>query len=248
MLKEGLIDWVRDYFKKNGNCKAVVGISGGTDSSVTAAVLCEAIGKENVIGVLMPNGDQHDIDVSLALVKHLGIEYHVVNIKNMVEAVKVQVAETMNCDPNLTDAYKTNTPARLRMTVLYGICALVGGRVANTCNLSEDYVGYSTKYGDAAGDFSVLSSFTKTEVREIGRELGLPAMFVEKVPEDGMSGKSDEERLGFTYATLDHYIRTGVIESEELKENIERKHRANLHKMKMMPVYDYMDRDSYFEG
>ena len=125
------------------------------------------------------------------------------------------------------------------MTVLYGICALVGGRVTNTCNLSEDYVGYSTKFGDAAGDFSVLSSFTKTEVKEIGRELGLPSIFVDKIPEDGMSGKSDEDRLGFTYATLDRYIRTGEIDDEATRERIERMHRANLHKLLPMPAYKY---------
>lgn len=234
-----LITWVKDYFKANGNPKAVIGISGGTDSSVSAAILVKALGKENVIGVLMPNGQQHDIDVSLELVKFLDIKYHVVNIKDMVGAVTSAISSELNTDPDLVDAYHTNTPSRIRMTVLYGICALYSGRVANTCNLSEDYVGYSTKFGDAAGDFSILSSFTKTEVKEIGREIGLPSVFVDKVPEDGMSGKSDEERLGFTYATLDRYIRTGEIESEALREDIERKHRANLHKLQPMPTFKY---------
>ena len=227
MKKDGAIEWIREYFKGNDSLKAVIGISGGTDSSVSAALLCEALGKDRVIGVLMPCGEQHDIDVSQKLVDYLGIKYYTVNIKEPVSPL------------HDTDAYKTNTPARVRMTVLYGICALVGGRVANTCNLSEDYVGYSTKFGDAAGDFSILSSFTKTEVKEIGRELGLPSIFVDKIPEDGMSGKSDEERLGFTYAVLDRYIRTGEIDDEATRERIERMHRANLHKLLPMPAYKY---------
>lgn len=238
-LTDDLITWVKDYFKANGNPKAVIGISGGTDSSVTAAVLVKALGKENVIGVLMPNGQQHDIDVSRQLVEHLGINYHVINIEEAVAAVTASVRKELNTDPDLVDAYHTNTPSRIRMTVLYGISALYSGRVANTCNLSEDYVGYSTKFGDAAGDFSVLSSFTKTEVKQIGRELGLPSLFVDKIPEDGMSGKSDEERLGFTYEVLDRYIRTGQIDDETIKETIEKKHRINLHKLLPMPAFKF---------
>ena len=236
-MKDRIVNWIREYFAEQGNPPAVVGISGGTDSSVTAALLCEALGPDRVYGVLMPCGEQHDIDVSLALVKHLQMPYRVVNIAEPVKALAGLVGAAMDCDPNETDAYKTNTPARVRMTVLYGICALLGGRVANTCNLSEDYVGYSTKFGDAAGDFAVLSAFTKTEVREIGRELGLPALFVEKVPEDGMSGRSDEEKLGFTYEVLDRYIRTGEIEDEAVKAKIDRMHRNNLHKLLPMPGY-----------
>jgi len=237
MKKDAVVEWIREYFAKNGNAKAVVGVSGGTDSSVTAALLCEALGKENVIAVLMPCGVQHDIDVSRKLVDFLQIKSYTVNIEEPVKALHKAVMEQIGQDPDFVDAYKTNTPARVRMTVLYGICALVGGRVANTCNLSEDYVGYSTKFGDAAGDFSVLSAFTKTEVREIGRELGLPELFVEKIPEDGMSGKSDEEKLGFTYEVLDRYIRTGEIDDEAIKEKIDRMHRNNLHKLLPMPAY-----------
>lgn len=236
-MKNEIIAWIREYFAAQGDPPAVIGISGGTDSSVTAALLCEALGPERVCGVLMPCGRQHDIDVSLALVKHLKMPYRIVNIEEAVKALARPIGEVMDCDPNENDAYKTNTPARVRMTVLYGICALLGGRVANTCNLSEDYVGYSTKFGDAAGDFSVLSAFTKTEVREIGRELGLPALFVEKVPEDGMSGRSDEEKLGFTYEVLDRYIRTGQIEDAAVKAKIDRMHRNNRHKLLPMPGY-----------
>jgi NAD+ synthase len=171
------------------------------------------------------------------LVELLGIKHFEINIKEPVDALRKELGEKLSLDPNDYDVYRTNTPARIRMATLYGISAIYGGRVANTCNLSEDYVGYSTKFGDAAGDFSPLSDFTKTEVRELGRELGLPARFVEKIPEDGMSGKSDEEKLGFTYEMLDKYIRTGVIEDEAIKAKIDRMHKLNLHKLQLMPSY-----------
>ena len=237
-LSDPVIEWVKNYFSFSPNAKAIVGISGGTDSSVTAALLTKALGKERVIGVLMPCGTQHDIDVSKKLVEHLGIRYHVINIEEAMKGVTKAIGDSLGKDPMLEDVYRTNTPARLRMTVLYGICAIYGGRVANTCNLSEDYIGYSTKFGDSAGDFSLLAHFTKTEVRMIGRELGLPDLFVEKVPEDGMSGQSDEERMGFTYAVLDNYIRTGEIEDPAVKASIDRKHVANLHKISPMPAYN----------
>ncbi|MBR6071864.1 MAG: NAD(+) synthase [Acholeplasmatales bacterium] len=237
-MKNEVIKWIKDYFNENGKgCKAIVGISGGTDSSVVASLCVEALGKENVIGVLMPCGIQHDIDVSLALVKYLGIKYHIINIEEPVGALRSIIGKEFDNDPNSVDAYKTNTPARIRMTTLYGICALYGGRVANTCNLSEDYIGYSTKFGDSAGDFSPISDFTKTEVRELGRELGLSKLFVEKTPEDGMSGKSDEEKLGFTYEVLDRYIRTGVCDDPKIKERIDYLHRINLHKIEPMKSY-----------
>lgn len=236
-MKEKIIQWIKDYFNKNGNCKAIIGLSGGTDSSVCGKLLVEALGKENVIGVLMPCGIQHDIDVSLALTKYLDIKYHIINIEEPVAKMRELIGNELDCDPNSYDAYKTNTPARIRMTTLYGICAIYSGRVCNTCNLSEDWVGYSTKFGDAAGDFSLLSSLTKTEVRELGRELGMPSMFVDKIPEDGMSGKSDEEKLGFTYEVLDRYIRTGEIDDLKIKEKIDRMNRINMHKLLPMPTF-----------
>lgn len=237
-IKDQMIEWIREYFKNNGNPVAVIGISGGTDSSVAAAILKEAIGAENVIGVMIPNGHQHDIDVSEALVKHLGIRSHTVNIKEVTTAINTAVKEGTGLEVSDNDCYMTNTPARIRMSVLYGVAALYGNsRVINTCNLSEDYVGYSTKFGDSAGDVGFLSALTKTEVKELGRLLNLPSMFVDKIPEDGMSGKSDEEKLGFTYAMLDHYIRTGEIDNEAIKNKIDRMNRANLHKLNPMPVY-----------
>ena len=236
--KKKVIEWIKKYFEENGkNCKAVVGISGGTDSSVVAALCVAALGRENVIGVLMPKGMQHDIDYSKKLVEFLKIKHYEINVEKPVNDLKELISQQTGVNPDEFDAYKTNQPARIRMAVLYGISAIVGGRVANTCNLSEDFVGYSTKFGDAAGDFSPISDFTKTEVRKLGAELGLPETFLKKVPEDGMSGKSDEEKLGFSYEVLDEYIRTGNISDLRIKEKIDYLHKINLHKILPMPSY-----------
>ena len=232
-IKDRCVEWIRDFFKENGpDCNAVLGISGGKDSSVTAALCVEALGKDRVIGVLMPNGEQADIDASYLLVNHLGIKYFVVNIHDAVEGLKKAMPM------ELTTQAVTNMPPRIRMTTVYAVAQCHNGRVANTCNLSEDWVGYSTRYGDAAGDFSPLAGLTVQEVKEIGRLLGLPDELVEKPPIDGLCGKTDEDNLGFTYAVLDRYIRTGEIEDKEIKEKIDRKHKANLFKLKYMPVFD----------
>ena len=239
-MKERIIAWIRNYFEENGKgCNAVIGISGGKDSSVCAALLVEALGPERVIGVLMPQGEQHDIDVSYELVKHLGIRHFVVNIGQACEELTHAVSASGIAESELrtNKVYYSNTPARVRMTVLYGISALFNGRVANTCNKSEDYVGYSTKFGDSAGDFSPLSDLLVKEVKALGYELGLPKKFIEKTPEDGLSGKTDEDNLGFTYACLDRYIETGEIDDPAAKEKIDRLHKANLHKITPMPTF-----------
>lgn len=232
-VKDGCVQWIRDFFEENGKgCNAVVGISGGKDSSIVAALCVEALGKDRVIGVLMPNGEQHDIDMARLLVEHLGIKHFVVNIKDAVDGVK-------NAIPfELSTQSVTNLPPRIRMATLYAVSQSHNGRVANTCNLSEDWVGYSTRYGDAAGDFSPCSHITVQEMKEIGRLIGLPDVLVDKVPIDGLCGKTDEDNLGFTYAVLDRYIRTGEIDDPETKEKIDRMHRNNLFKLKMMPSYD----------
>jgi len=229
------VAWIRDFFEKNGkDCNAVVGISGGKDSSVVAALCVEALGRERVVGVLMPCGEQHDIDCAYQLVDHLGIRRYVVNIKDAVEGVKSAFPKELP----MTEQSRNNLSPRIRMSVLYAISQSVNGRVANTCNLSEDWVGYSTRYGDSAGDFSPLSRLTVQEVKEIGRVLGLPQNLVDKVPIDGLCGKTDEDNLGFTYAELDRYIRTGEIDNEQTKALIDRKHKANLFKLEIMPIFD----------
>lgn len=233
--KNECVQWIREFFEKNGpGCNAVLGISGGKDSSVAAALCVEALGKDRVIGVLMPQGTQHDIDMAYMLVNHLGIKHYEINIKNAVDAI----LDSMPKDLEITAQSRQNLPPRIRMSVLYAVSQSNNGRVVNTCNLSEDWVGYSTRYGDAAGDFSPMCNLTVTEVKEIGRVLGLPDALVDKTPIDGLCGKTDEENLGFTYAELDVYIRTGKIEDQDKKAIIDRKHKANLFKLQLMPSFD----------
>ena len=232
-VKNECVQWIRDFFEENGKgCNAVVGISGGKDSSIVAALCVEALGKDRVIGVLMPNGEQADIDMAKLLVDHLGIKHFIVNIKAAVDGI-------INAIPFELQAQSlTNLPARIRMSTLYAVSQSNNGRVANTCNLSEDWVGYSTRYGDSVGDFSPCSHLTVQEMKEIGRLTGLPDVLVDKVPIDGLCGKTDEDNLGFTYAELDRYIRTGEIEDLDKKAKIDRMHRINLFKLQLMPAFD----------
>lgn len=234
-VKNECVNWIREFFLQNGkDCNAVVGISGGKDSSIVAALCVEALGRDRVIGVLMPCGEQHDIDCAYLLVNHLRIKHYVVNIKDAVEGLKNSLPK----DLALTAQTVTNIPPRVRMTTLYAVSQSCNGRVANTCNLSEDWVGYSTRYGDSVGDFSPLSRLTVKEAKEIGYLLGLPRELVDKTPIDGLCGKTDEDNLGFTYAELDEYIRTGKIEDGAKKELIDRKHKANLFKLELMPCFE----------
>nr|DAW01380.1 MAG TPA: hypothetical protein [Caudoviricetes sp.] len=235
-VKNEIVEWIRNWFEQNGkDCMSVVGISGGKDSSVVAALCVEALGKDRVIGVLMPQGEQSDIEYSKMLVDFLGITRITCNIEGAVNEVLESFEGVVSPTPQTT----TNLPARIRMATLYAISQSVNGRVANTCNLSEDWVGYATKYGDAAGDFSPLSQLTVTEVKAIGRELGLPSELVDKTPTDGLCGKTDEDNLGFTYAELDEYIRDGIEPSEEVKAKIDSMHEKNLFKLQPMPSFVY---------
>ena len=241
LVKDQVVQWIRDWFDENGKgCNAVLGISGGKDSSVVAALCAEALGKDHVIGVMMPNSVQPDIEDSRRLVAHLGIRSCCVNIgdtyNTLIEAVKEQLG-TLGVE--VSSQTVINLPPRLRMSTVYAVSQSLNGRVANTCNLSEDWVGYSTRYGDAAGDFAPLGGLTVQEVVAIGLELGLPRDLVLKTPSDGLCGKTDEDNLGFTYATLDKYIRTGVCEDPATKELIDRKHRQNLFKLKPIPHFEY---------
>lgn len=235
-VKNEIVEWIRNWFEQNGkDCMSVVGISGGKDSSVVAALCVEALGKDRVIGVLMPQGEQSDIEYSKMLVDFLGITRITCNIEGAVNEVLESFESVVSPTPQTT----TNLPARIRMATLYAISQSVNGRVANTCNLSEDWVGYATKYGDAAGDFSPLSQLTVTEVKAIGRELGLPSELVDKTPTDGLCGKTDEDNLGFTYAELDAYIRDGIEPNEEVKAKIDSMHEKNLFKLQPMPSFVY---------
>ena len=235
--KDQCVKWIQDFFEENGKgCNAIVGISGGKDSSVVAALCVEALGKDRVIGVLMPNDIQSDIDCAKLLVNHLGIRHFIINVKDSINGVLNQMKIS---GIEISEQTTINLPPRIRMSVLYAVSQSNNGRVANTCNLSEDWVGYATRYGDGAGDFSPLSNLTVTEVKEIGRSLNLPNELVDKVPIDGLSNQSDEEKLGFTYDVLDKYIRTGEISDKKTKDKIDYLHELNRFKLEPMPSFEY---------
>ena len=236
-VKDACVQWIRDWFRENGpGCNAVLGISGGKDSSICAALCAEALGRDRVIGVTMPNGIQPDIDDSVKLINHLGIRSYNINIGQSFDALMKEVEAALGHPAS--DQTRINMAPRLRMTAVYAVSQSNNGRVVNTCNLSEDWVGYSTRYGDAAGDFSPLGGLTVAEVLQIGEVLGLPHDLVHKPPSDGLCGKTDEDNLGFTYAVLDRYIRTGECEDPDTKALIDRKHVTNLFKLKPIPHFD----------
>ena len=232
---DSIVEWIRNYFKNNGpNCNAVVGISGGKDSSVVAALCTKALGADRVIGVLMPQGDQKDIDMAHMLVKYLQIRNITINIKETVDTLSAAVDFAVG----MTENAKINLPARIRMATLFAVSQSMNGRVANTCNLSEDWVGYATLFGDGAGQFSPLANLTVTEVKQIGVALGLPSELVYKIPEDGLCGKTDEDNLGFSYNFLDTYIRTGKFgKNTALAAKIDSMHEKNMFKLQKMPSY-----------
>ena len=235
--KEKVVNWIYGWFETNGpGCNAVVGISGGKDSTVVAALCAEALGKDRVYGLLLPDGEQPDIGYSEEVCKILGINRLYFNI---AEAKNAFIHQLRCEDFAPTDQAIINMPPRIRMTMLYAFSQSWNGRVANTCNLSEDYVGYATKYGDAAGDFAPLKCFTTDEVIAIGEELGLPKHLLYKAPSDGLCGKTDEDNLGFTYAVLNKYIRTGKIDDQKIKEKIDHLHKVNAFKERLIERYEY---------
>lgn len=223
------VEWIKHYMKSTGGRKAVIGISGGKDSTVAAALCVEALGKENVIGVMMPNGVQSDIKDSEKIIDFLGIKGLVVNIQYAYMNLVNQINEK-----NISSQAQINMPPRLRMTVLYGVAQNIGGRVVNTCNLSEDAVGYATLYGDSAGDFSPLARLTTEEIVGIGDALGLPHDLVHKTPSDGLCGLTDEDNLGFTYHEINELIRKGV--KGPHYDEIIKKYKANKFKTEMIQI------------
>ena len=236
--RQKVVEWIKNWFIENGDgCNAVIGISGGKDSTVAAALCVEALGRDRVIGVLMPNGEQKDIDDSYRACQIFGIKKYTFNIQQIERAFRYKLL--LNDFNNIAEQSVINLAPRIRMAMLYFISQSRNGRVCNTCNLSEDYVGYATKYGDAAGDFAPLKSFTTEEVIAIGREIGLPEKLLTKAPADGLCGKTDEDNLGFTYEVLNKYIRTGEIEDAEAKEKIDRLHRINAFKERVIDRYEF---------
>lgn len=227
------VDFIQTYFRDNGtpNTKAVIGISGGKDSTIAAALLVRALGPERVIGVLMPQDYQVDIVDSYRVCEILGIKHYVINVGATCESLYSAFDSSTDCI--LTDQIRTNTPARIRMATLYMVAAAVGGRVCNTGNASEAFVGYTTKYGDLAGDFALLRNFTVTEVYAMGDAMEeLPYDLVHKDPADGMSGKTDEDNMGFSYEVVDQHLIYGIIpEDVAIWENIKTRHKRNFHKI-----------------
>ena len=242
--KNDCVQWIRGWFDKNGSsCNAVIGISGGKDSSVVAALCVEALGKDRVIGVLMPNGIQKDIDDALELVDFLGIQRIVVNIENAVKGIISGIhggwKNPKNMTFNISEQTIVNLPPRIRMATLYAVSQSLNGRVIGTDNASEAYVGYSTRWGDNVADAMPILHFTSDEVVAIGDALDLPYELTHKTPSDGLCGKTDEDNLGFTYAALNQYIRTGVCEDEAVKTLIDTKHQKNLFKLQPIPSFPY---------
>ena len=230
-VKNEIVEWIRNWFEQNGkDCMAVVGISGGKDSSVVAALCVEALGKDRVIGILMPQGEQSDIEYSKMLVDFLDITRITCNIEGAVNEVLDSFEGVVSPTPQTT----TNLPARIRMATLYAISQSVNGRVANTCNLSETLLSWETRWGDAVGDFAPISDLTVKEVKAIGYELGLPNELIEKIPSDGLCGSTDEDALGFKYSVMDRYIRTGEIDDKDIKKKID--NRVEKYRFKRMPI------------
>ena len=246
-MKDKIINWLRNWFEENGkDCNAIIGISGGKDSSVCAALCVEALGKDRVIGVLMPDGEQPDISDSYKLVNHLDIKHYTVNIGRCITAVYNAILSA-KCDSlidetgdnfEITEQTEFNLPPRIRMATLYAISQSNNGRVINTCNLSETLLGWETRWGDAVGDVAPLADLTVTEVKQLGYELGLPKELIEKTPSDGLCGSSDEEKMGISYKVLDEYIRFSKISNQEMIKKINERVKANMFKHSPIPYFD----------
>ncbi len=238
-MTENLVEWFQKQLSDTGGRSVVIGISGGKDSSVAAALSVKAIGKENVYGVLLPDGEQSDIDFAYGICKHLDIPHQAVDIAPMTEAFINQLKSiSFLAFSDLSEQTRVNMPARVRMTTLYGVAqSMEKARVLNTSNLSEDWVGYGTLYGDLTGAFAPLGDLTSDEVIDLGRSLGVPEKYLVKDPSDGLSGMTDEDKLGFSYDELNRYIRTGIIEDLEAKERIDQLHRQNRFKFEPIPRF-----------
>lgn len=234
-LKNACVAWIRDWFAPFGpTSTAVLGMSGGKDSTVAAALCAEALGPERVIGVAMP-ADGQSLNEADEICKYLGIRYYCLPI-GRIEAAADELGTILSPEGFSVQTVQ-NIPPRIRMMMLYAVAQSNNGFVANTCNLSEDYIGYATLFGDAAGSFSPLGKLVVREVLAIGHALGLPAKWVDKIPDDGLPHSCpDEAKFGFTYATLDRYIREGICEDTEVKAKIDRMHARNLFKTEILHI------------
>ena len=240
--RDSLVKAIRELAAEQGFDKVVIGISGGKDSTVSAALCARALGRDHVYGVMLPDGEQKDIGDSLLVCRSLGINYRTVNIGGMHTALKEQTGRERDAVPEeefivpFSRESDINVGPRLRMTTLRYIAQAIGARLVGTGNLSEATVGYCTKDGDTSCDFSLLGKLTSLEVVEVGLTMEeLPKELVVKTPSDGISGVSDEEKLGLSYRDIHQYIRFGTCGDAQTDEKIRRKEKANLHK-RSMPV------------
>lgn len=232
LTNEKVIQNIKNWFNKNNMKTAVINISGGADSTYVAYVLVKALGKENVIGILQPNGEQKDISDSIKVVETLGINYINININDQYNNMLKNLYEfdkNFKFDINFENA-RINIAPRIRMANAYMIANAINGVVVGTGNASERYVGYFTKWGDGACDYNPIKDILKTDLIRMGLELGIPKELICKTPSDGLTGKTDEEKYGFSYKVLDEYIKTGVCEDYKIKEKIDRMHKNSRHK------------------
>lgn len=230
-----IVNWIREKMEGIGATQGVIGISGGKDSTVTAALCVKALGSANVHGLMLPNGSQGDLQDGIDICDVLEITHHIIDIQPAYDFFVNQVGRVRGSVSSQTEL---NIPPRIRMTMLYGYAqSLENAVVINTSNLSEDWVGYATVYGDTAGAFAPLGSLTSDEVVQLGAQLGLEDKFITKLPADGLTGRTDEEVLGFSYEVLNRYIREGIIEDLEVKTKIDRLHRLSRFKFQPIPLF-----------
>lgn len=244
METEKIIEYIKNYVKNAHSKGVVIGMSGGKDSFVTAKLCSLALGNQNVFGVIMPDGKMKDITVAEQECKLLNIRYTTLDIKGVTDQIKLNTKAALKTE-ELSEVTLVNIAPRVRMTTLYSIAGTLGYLVVNTSNLSESMIGYTTKYGDSVGDFAPLLTLTKTEVCNLGLELGLPEKFVLKKPDDGLSGKTDEEKIGFTYDELDEYIRTG--NKGENFDKILKMHKNSAHKRGIINRFE-SGKQNYFDN
>lgn len=231
-VKNDCVQWIKDWFDANGpDCKAIIGISGGKDSSVVAALCVEALGKDRVYGIMMPNGNQADIEDAINLIEFLDIKTHLVNLEKTINALKGSMSITVS------EQAEINLPPRIRMATLYAISQSVNGRVIGTDNASEAYIGYSTRWGDNVADAMPILNLTSDEVIAVGEALGLPQYLIHKTPSDGLCGKSDEDAFGFTYKQLNDYINNGTCGNAEIDKAINMKHINSQFKREAIPAF-----------
>lgn len=243
---ENAIKWIKEFVKTTKAKGVVVGNSGGKDSATVIAMATRALGKENVLTVAMPcNSIKEDLEDAKLVSDTFGVEFISVDLSNTYNELETTISDALEKN-DLNEESKINMKPRIRMTTLYTIAQSLGYLVIGTGNLSERMVGYTTKWGDSASDFNPIANFTALEVLEIGKYLGVPDKIINKAPSDGLSGKSDEEKMNVTYKQIEEYIETGKTDSNDAMEIIKKMNEFSKHKRSLVPVYE-IDRTNYLK-